>query len=168
MEKSKFYQLLKYCCVLLIASITSCKNTTPPQWSSAEKYAVKDSVTIMAVNISTDVSARGPSAWVNYFENDPGFFMASNGMLVFKDYKTAKTFTLDTVAKNFKKINLSWKNLKIDPLTATYASFGADFHEDIVMANGKALAADGYFTATAHFDGTRWRLRNMNWAMKTP
>ena len=94
--------------------------------------------------------------------------MASNGMLVFKDYKTAKTFTLDTVAKKFKKINLSWKNLKIDPLTATYASFGADFHEDIVLANGQALASGGYFTATAHFDGTRWRLRNMNWAMKTP
>jgi hypothetical protein len=145
----------------------SCQNNNV-RLTAEESAAVKESVTQLAANISMDLTSKGPAAWVNYFENDPGFFMASNGMLVFKDYKTAKTFTLDTVAKKFKKINLSWKNLKIDPLTATYASFGADFHEDIVLANGKALAADGYFTATAHFDGTRWKLRNMNWAMKSP
>jgi hypothetical protein len=168
MKKFNFYQLLKYCCVLAIASITSCKNTRPPQWSSAEKYAVKDSVTIMAVNISTDVSAHGPSAWINYFENDPGFFMASGGTLVFEDYVTAVSYTRDTVAKNFKKISLGWKRIKVDPLTADYAAMGADFHEDIVLANGQNLSVEGYFTATAHFDGSRWKLRNMNWAIKPP
>jgi hypothetical protein len=167
MEKSNVYQSLKYWGFAAIVLIMSCGSNNR-QLSAAESITVKDSVAQLAANISMQLSSKGPAAWMNYFENDPGFFMASNGMLAFKDYATAKTFTLDTVAKNFKKISLNWKNLKVDPLTATYASFGADFHEDIVPANGKALTADGYFTGTAHFDGARWRLRNMNWAMKTP
>jgi len=30
---------------------------------------------------------------------------------------------------------------------------GADFHGDIMPANGQNLSVSGYFTAAAHFDG---------------
>src|ERR1700733_6844671 len=143
---------LKYCALFWVLLLATCKNNNA-RLTAAESSMVADSVTRMAANISRDLSAKGPAAWVDYFENDPGFFMASGGTLVFKDYGTAKTFTLDTVAKNFNNISLTWKNVKIDPLTATYASMGADFHEDIVLANGQNLFEEGYFTATAHFDG---------------
>jgi hypothetical protein len=166
MKKFTLY-LMAPCCTLMMIVFTGCTYSNP-QLIGVESSAVKDSVTQMAARISIDISTHGPAAWLNYFENSPGFFMASDGMLVFKDYKTAKTYTLDTVVKNFKKIDLSWKNLKIDPLTANYASLGADFHEDITLANGQSLSIGGYVTATAHFDGSKWRLRNMNWAIKAP
>ena len=136
--------------------------------SLTEKEVVKDSVIQMADNIMKDISTKGPAAWVDYFEDDPGFFMASGGVLSFKSYKVGKTYTLDTVAKAFSKISLGWKNYRIDALTTDYASFGADFHEDITLAGGKQMSVDGYVTATAHFDRKRWKLRNMNWAIAPP
>ena len=167
MKKLTLYSLTLCCAFLMMVLFTRCAyhNT---QLTPAENSTVKDSVTQMAAHISTDVSTHGPEAWVNYFENGPRFFMASGGMLVFKDYNTARSYTLDTVVKNFKKITLNWKNVRVDPLTAIYAAMGADFHEDIVLTNGQNLWVEGYFTATAHFDGRRWRLRNMNWATRAP
>ena len=166
MKKFAVYSIALYCAFMLLL-LARCTNSNPPL-SVAESSAVKDSVTQMLVHISTDVSARGPAAWINYFENNAGFFMSSDGALAFKDYPSAKSLTLGPVVKNFKKISLSWKNLRVDPLTANYASLGADFHEDIIMANDQNLTIDGYFTGTAHFDGSRWKLRNMNWAPKAP
>jgi len=166
MKRLKFCSVAFGCVCTMMLLIGCGKSNTP--LSTAESSAVKDSVSKMVAHIGTDVSTHGPAAWINYFENNAGFFMSSDGALAFKDYPSAKSFTLGTVVKNFKKISLGWKNLRVDPLTATYASLGADFHEDISMANGPKQSIDGYFTATAHFDGSRWRLRNMNWAIKTP
>ncbi len=167
MKKFTFYSVPSVCACIAVMLLARCTNNST-RLSAAESSAVKDSVTQMLAHISTDVSTRGPAAWINYFENNAGFFMGSDGALAFRDYPSAKSFTLGTVVKNFKKISLSWKNLRVDPLTATYASLGADFHEDVSMANGQRLSIDGYFTATAHFDGSRWKLRNMNWAIKAP
>ncbi len=167
MKKITLYTLT-LCCAFLMMTLFSRCTYRNPELTAETNSIVKDSVTQMAAHISIDVSTHGPAAWLNYFENAPGFFMASDGMLVFKDYPTAKSYTLNTVVKNFKKIDLNWKNLRVDPLTATYASMGADFHEDITLANGQNLSVGGYVTATAHFDGTRWKLRNMNWAIKAP
>jgi len=167
MKKFTVYRMTPCCAFTMMMLLGRCTGSNPPL-SAVESSAVKDSVTQMAGHISTDVSTHGRAAWINYFENNAGFFMGSDGALAFRDYPSAKSFTLGPVVKNFKKIRLSWKNLRVDPLTATYASLGADFHEDINMANGQNLTIDGYFTATAHFDGSRWKLRNMNWAPKAP
>jgi len=167
MKKITLYTLTSSCAFSMMLLFNRCTYHNP-QLTAATNSIIKDSVTQMAAHISIDVSTHGPAAWLNYFENAPGFFMASNGVLVFKDYATAKSYTLDTVVKNFKKISLSWKNVKVDPMTATYATLGADFHEDIILANGQNLSIGGYVTATAHFDGSKWRLRNMNWATMAP
>ncbi|BAU52026.1 hypothetical protein MgSA37_00176 [Mucilaginibacter gotjawali] len=34
------------------------------------------------------------------------------------------------------------------------------------MSDGKTLSADGYFTGTVHFDGKKWKLRNLHWSSK--
>jgi hypothetical protein len=151
---------------LMISLFISCKNGGG-QFTADESALVKDSVTRMAANIAKDVSAKGPVAWLDYFENDPGFFMASDGKLALKDYSSAKAFVKDKLPKMMSKINLQWRNVKVDPLAASFAAMGADFHEDIILAGGTKMAVDGYFTCTAHFDGTSWKLRNLNWAVKT-
>lgn len=151
--------------VLMISPAISCKNNNS-KLTADESAVAKDSVTQMAAHIARDISTKGPTAWLDYFENDPGFFMASGGQIALKDYPAAKTFVRDTLPKMISKINLQWKNVKVDPLTDSFAAIGADFHEDIVMAGGATMAVDGYFTGTAHFDGIKWRLRNLNWAIK--
>jgi len=156
------------CCLLAVVFTcfaVSCK--FPGKGLDVEDGAlVKDSVEQMAINISNDVSRNGPKAWLNYFEDSPGFFMATDGQLAFKDYPTAKNMVSTVIAKSISKITLNWKNIRIEPLTMSLASFAADFHEDLVLSSGAHLSVDGYFTSIAHFDGSRWKLRNMNWAIK--
>jgi hypothetical protein len=134
---------------------------------SADKYKlVNDSVRQMTANIAADVSKNGPKAWLDYFEDTPDFFMANEGVLVFKDRQSAKTFILNTVVKIIPQIKLQWSSIRIDPLSRDIASIGADFHEDQVTNTGAKLSYDGYFTGVAHFDGHHWKLRNAHWSIK--
>lgn len=128
---------------------------------------VKDSVTRLAANISQDISTNGPKAWLNYFEDSPDFFMASNGVLSFHDHQSAETFIRDTLTKTITKITLRWEHLRIDPLSPRIASMGAGFHEDMVFAGGKTGAIDGYFTGIAMDTHKGWKLRNAHWSIKT-
>ena len=153
--------------LLVVCLNVSCKNTGAAL-SANESAIVKDSITTMTKNIANDLSKKGPTAWLDYFEDSPDFFMASDGQLAFKDYASAKKVILNTLVKGISKITLNWQNIRVDPLTATFANFGADFHEDLVLANGSTLTVDGYLTASAHFNGSKWKLRNMNWAIKAP
>jgi len=153
--------------LIVISPGFSCRNGGS-QLTTGEGSVVRDGVRQMAANIANDISTKGPKAWLEYFEDDPGFFMVSDGKLVFKDYASAKRIVLNTVAKKISKITLSWKNERIDPSTPAFASFGADFHEDIILSNGNKISSDGYFTATFHLTGNSWKLRNMNWGIKAP
>ena len=160
---------LKYWALLLltISMIFSCKRNHA-KLSKEQSALVKDSVSRMAANIAADISKNGPRAWLDYFEDNPDFFMANEGQLVFKDYPSAKAFILNTLVKNISGIKLYWDNIRIDPFTPRLASLAADFHEDQVMSGGKTLSYDGYFTGIAHYDGHRWKLRNVHWSIKAP
>jgi len=41
-----------------------------------DSAVVKDSVTALTINIAHDLAAKGPVAWLNYFQDSPDFFMA--------------------------------------------------------------------------------------------
>ena len=156
-----------YCAVLLftILFFAACKSNheylTPIQTAD-----VKDSVTLLTTNVARDIKQKGPAAWLNYFDDSPQFFMADEGQLAFKNYSSAKSFILNTLVKSIKKIDLHWKNRRIDVLTTNIASIGADFHEDITFANGQTLPSDGYLTATAVFNGTTWKFRDLHWSIQ--
>ena len=145
----------------------SCKSDHA-QLSVTETALVKDSVTQMAANIARDISRNGPRAWLNYFEDSPGFFMANQGGLAFHDYQSARVFILNTLVKSIIHIKLRWIHLRIDPVSTDTASIGADFHEDITDAAGKTISVDGYFTGLAHNNGDKWKLRNLHWSVKSP
>ena len=169
MKKNHIPQVFKYCALLffVVSVLVACKRNHA-KLSKEQSALVKDSVSRMAANIAADISKNGPRAWLNYFEDNPDFFMANEGQLVFKDYQSAKTFILNTLVKNIPIIKLRWDNIRIDPLTPRLASIGADFHEDQVTNGGKNISYDGYFTGIAHYDGHRWKLRNVHWSIKAP
>jgi hypothetical protein len=169
MKKSYPVPPLKYWALLLltIGSLFSCRRNHA-KLSKEQSALVKDSASRMAANIAADISKNGPRAWLNYFEDTPDFFMADEGQLVFKDYPSAKAFILNTLVKNISGIKLRWNNVRIDPFTQRLASIAADFHEDQVTTGGKMHSYDGYFTGIAHYDGHRWKLRNVHWSIKAP
>jgi hypothetical protein len=150
---------------LIVNLLFSCKQV-PASFTSTNAIAVKDSVLKLADSSAHDITAKGPIAWVNYFEDSPGFFMASDGVIAFPDYHAADTFIKNTLVKQFPRISLKWSNIRVDVYTSQIAVMGADFHEDLTDANGKITSFDGYFTATAHQAAKGWKYRDVHWSIK--
>jgi hypothetical protein len=155
------YLYFGFCLTLIFCS---CENRRAA--TGDDRTAVKDSVAGLMMRISGDITKGGPKQWLTYFENDPGFFMASDGAVKFGDFVSAATYTRDSLPQIISRIKLTWDHLRIDPLDREYACVGADFDEDITLTNGQNVSDVGFFTAVAHFDGITWKLRNLNWASK--
>ncbi len=148
---------------------TSCKNQHQETNDvGIDSVAVKDSITALTVNITHDLSTKGPVAWLNYFQDNPNFFMANEGQLALHNYQSAKAFIQDTLVKSIKKINLQWSHTRIDVLSQNIAAIGSDFHEDITFAWGQTTPFDGYFTGVAIKTPKGWKLRNAHWSIKPP
>jgi len=150
--------------LLVICQVVACQRGNI-QLDSKESNLVRDSVHLMMANLITDLSSRGPVAWLNYFEESPDFFMVSDGQLAFKDYQSGKMFIENTLIKNILKINLEWNQLRIDPLTSELASIGGNFHEDLTDSSGKIIESDGYLTAVAKRTNRGWKFGNLHWSM---
>ena len=147
--------------------INSCRN--PADTITKEQSSVvKDSVRQMFESIATAVSHEGPLAWLRYFENSPGFYMAADGQLVFPDNRAATNFLKNTYAKSVRSIALRWKDIRIDPLTGRTAGVAAIFHEDITDTAGKLSPSDGYFTGIAEQTSQGWQILNSHWSMIPP
>lgn len=153
---------------LLMAYIFASCQSKQQDFNAADSNAVKDSVTRLTVNIAHDLAAKGPVAWLNYFQDSPDFFMANEGQLALHNYQSAKAFIRDTLVKSISKINLQWSHTRIDPLAQSIAAIGSDFHEDITFAWGETTPFDGYFTGVAIKTSEGWKLRNAHWSIKPP
>jgi len=158
-----FFRLLSI--FLLQGLILSCGQKASSVTTS-EATSVKDSVQLLAGNTAKDISTKGPIAWLSYFEDVPDFFMASDGAIAFRDYRSAEVFIKDTLIKQIPRINLKWANIRIDPLTPQLATLAADFHEDLTITADKVVPVEGYFTATAHQTSEGWKYLNVHWSIK--
>jgi hypothetical protein len=155
---------------LLIPALTltflfSCKQNIAPVRSN-EDSSVKDTVLKLAYSTAKDISAKGPKAWLNYFEDSPDFYMASDGVMAFNNYHSADTFINNKLVKQLQSINLQWSAIRIKPLSGQFASMGAKFHEDLRDTSGRVNSFDGYFTATAHQTPKGWKYLNVHWSIK--
>jgi hypothetical protein len=157
--KVKYVALLSFLLYFEVACNTFTENPSPRQF-----HFTNDSVKKFAESMAQDVSGKGPVEWLQYFKNSPDFFMASDGQLVFPNYDSASNFIKNTLPKKISKIELSWKNIRVDSLAEGLASLSADFHEDITDNTGKKIPEDGYFTSVAQYTIQGWRLCNAHWS----
>jgi hypothetical protein len=144
----------------------SCNNNSTTPLNATQLTVAKDSTALLMDSIAQDITHDGPTAWLKYFENTPTFFMAADGQLAFANNDSATNFIRHILAKNIKAITLRWNNVRIDPLTASLASIGADYHEDITDFSSKTTPYEGYFTAIAEQTPQGWKLRNLHWSQK--
>src|SRR5471030_1507458 len=150
MKKDNLLLSIKLTALLFILSlIVSCKQNAAT-FTANDAATVKAGVQKLADSTEKAMLHKGPLGWLDYFENSPDFFMASDGSLSFSDYNTADLFIKNTLVKQVTKINLKFIDLRIDPLSLQTATMGANFHEYMLYASGKSTEIDGYFTATAH------------------
>lgn len=150
----------------LILFISSCNNHNDSLSKRKPDPAVQEGVHQMLDSIARNVTEKGPVAWLDYFENTPDFFMATDGQLDFPNKDTAAIIINNKIVKQIVAIELKWNNIHIDALSGTLAAIGADFHEDITDTNGNKFPVNGYFTGIAHRSVEGWKLRNLHWSIK--
>lgn len=146
----------------LIAVTSSCA-APPAELSTEHAAAMRDSVVAMAGSIATALSQDGPAAWLRYFERDPGFFMASDGAMAFPSNDSADTFVAD-LAGRFASMELTWEDVRVEPVAPSLAVLAASYNESIVDTSGSELRFGGFFTALAIHTSQGWRLQNLHWS----
>src|SRR5271165_6866986 len=107
--------LLAICGLLLLAA---CQNVPPGATSDA------DAVRAMAASIERDIGQRGPLTWLDYFDDNPGFFMASDGELQFADIASARRFMTD-FAKGVARLDLKWGAIRVENVAPGAATMAA-------------------------------------------
>lgn len=162
--KTEIAKVKLFTLVGLILLISSCHNNTD-SLTTAQRSIVMDSVQLMVDSIAKAISHEGPIAWIRYFENSPDFYMASEGQLAFTNNDSLANFLKNTYTKSVSKIELSWNNVRIDPITSKIAAVAAIFHEDITDFAGRKIPSDGYFTGIAHQTSQGWQLKNAHWSI---
>jgi hypothetical protein len=138
------------------------KDPSPPE--AGKSLEVRTRVKLLADSIARDVTRDGPIAWLSYFESSPGFFMASGGSLAFPNNDSAATF-VRAFAAGISRLELTWSDVRIDPLTLHLAVMGATFHEIMMDTAGHQMQFGGYFTAVVEETPAGWRLRDAHWSM---
>ncbi len=159
-----FSFILSVCVWILLSSCRQNDNMNPPAPQTSNAGSVQKGVRQMAADIAHDISVAGPVAWLNYFEQNPNFFMANEGLRVFPNNDSATHFVKDILAKNIVKVNLTWSNIFVDSLSSKLAVLSANYHEDLIDKDNQTIPQDGYFTALAEQTSNGWMLRDLHWS----
>ena len=136
--------------------------------TTADAAAVRESAKAFALAVAHDITQEGPAAWRRHFADNPSFFMASEGHLVFPDGATA-TAAIQAFARTIQHMELHWgDDLRIDPLTPNFAIMAASWHEIRVSTDGSRVDESGFFTGTVERHDGRWQFRNAHWSLAVP
>jgi hypothetical protein len=148
-------------CVFMIFLFCNCRS------SAQTKPGIQEGVRKMAEAIVRDLHNEGPIAWLKYFTKSKQFFMASNGMLVFPNIDSANKF-VPIFAKQIKRVELKWKDIRIDSLSPKLGIMGASYHEDLIGEKGVQDSPSGYFTGLVENTSSGWKLRDAHWSTGGP
>ncbi|HXA17731.1 MAG TPA: hypothetical protein VN380_12115 [Thermoanaerobaculia bacterium] len=148
--------------LFLAATMSSCVSTNAPAPSPASDT---DAVRQFMARVATDITARGPVAWRDFFDDSSNFFMVSDGRLVFASGAAARE-GIQGLSQVITSIQLRWgADLRIQPLAPGLAMVAVPWHEVRVDPAGRTIEDDGYFTGVAEYGPAGWRFRNAHWSV---
>ena len=149
-----------------LTAFSACFNHAKVSALTAEQsIAVTNSVREFAATVASDVTKRGPLAWLDHFANTPAFFMVVDGQVAFQN-GAAAVRGIQELPSKIARIELRWgDSIRVDPLTPTLAMVATVWHEVIVDPAGRKTEQGGYFTGLAELGPTGWRFRDANWTV---
>jgi hypothetical protein len=150
----------------LLVIVLGCR-AAPVTLEAAHTAAMRDSVTQMAAAIARDLSQTGPSAWLQYFEDTPAFFMASDGQMLFPT-KDSADILVRGLATRIPGIVLDWQDIRVEPIAPGLAVMAASYHEVVTDTAGAQTSFVGFFTGVATHTTVGWQLRNLHWSSPVP
>jgi hypothetical protein len=156
-------RILPVIVLLLTTAIGACVSTgAPAPLPTSDTDAVRQFV----ARVATDITAKGPAAWRDFFDDSPNFFMASEGKLVFSSGAAARE-GIDGLTHIITSIQLRWgTDLIVQPLAPGLAMVGVPYREVRVDTAGRKIEERGYFTGVAELGRGGWRFRNAHWSVE--
>ena len=121
----------------LSGEFARCASPTTGPLDPAIHDRIDAGVRQMMSRIPSDLAQYGPTAWLRYFDDDPRFLMAADGKLQFDGIASARSF-LSTFAQSISHVELTWADVRVDPLNPGTASVGASYSEVLMDAQGHA------------------------------
>jgi hypothetical protein len=154
---------------LLLTGLSAAGCQAPPaRPTGVAAPAVEASVRQFLADVAQGVSRDGPAAWRRYFAARPEFFMASDGVLAFRD-GTAAIVGISAAAREIRHIELKWgTDARVDLLGPDLAVVGLSWSEVRDLADGTRVADGGYFTGVVERQGGSWRFRDAHWSQPLP
>jgi len=135
------------------------------QLTAERKAAVEREVRQFCATVSRDVTQQGPPAWERHLADDPAFFLADEGKLLFPNRKAA-TQGITEFTRTIQRIELKWgDDLRVDPLTSEFAVVASSWHEVWADKEGHPTTEDGFFTGVAQRRNGQWQFRNAHWSV---
>jgi hypothetical protein len=155
--------------VAVAGGVASCAAADESQALTKTQAAeIEQGVRSFARAVAHDVTQEGPAAWRKHFADEPAFFMASGGQLVFANGATARA-AIPELSRTIKKIELTWgDDLRVDALAPNLALIATAWHETRVNADGQRVEDHGYFTGIVEYRSGRWQFRNAHWSVAVP
>ncbi|MGD8869846.1 MAG: nuclear transport factor 2 family protein [Gemmatimonadales bacterium] len=145
----------------------ACAPDRTPDLDAAHALALRDSVMEVARQISADLAADGPIAWLRYFETGPAFLMATDGRIVFPSSDSARVF-VEYLSRHLSAVDLDWLDLRVEPLAPGVAALAASYRETITYTAGNDTTFGGYVTGVARHTEGGWRLQHLHWSSPVP
>jgi len=137
----------------------------PTRLTAASKAAVEQEVHQFCAAVARDVTQQGPPAWEKYLADDPAFFLADQGKLVFPS-RQAATQGIHEFAHTIQHIQLNWgDDLRVDPLAPEFAVVASSWHEVWSDNEGRQTTEGGFFTGLAERRKGQWQFRNAHWSV---
>jgi hypothetical protein len=160
--------------ILLIATFatTACTRSLDSRHakdlSEDQRAAVAANVSTFMQAVAHDVTEQGPMAWQKHFIDDPAFFMANDGRLVFPNTQAAAQ-GIQAFARTIQHIELHWgADLRVDVLTANFAIVATSWSEIQIDTAGHRVNENGFFTGLLEDRGGRWQFRDAHWSSIPP
>jgi len=140
----------------------------PQSLTPERRVAVESGVHSFLQTVAHDVTEQGPTAWQKHFADDPAFFMANDGRLVFPNSQAAAQGA-QAFARTIQHIELHWgDDLRIDALTPSLAVVATSWSEVQIDTQGHQVNETGFFTGLAEYRGGRWQFRDAHWSSIPP
>lgn len=131
---------------------------------ASQRAAVEASTRSFMQSVANDVTTQGPTVWEKHFVDDPAFFMANDGRLVFPNTQTAAQ-GIEAFAHTIKHIELHWgDDLRVDVLTPNLALVGSSWSEVQIDNADHQVNEGGFFTGLVENRDGRWQFRDAHWS----
>lgn len=151
-----------YGCLMFGIVLVGC-GAAPAHGPGTRAGSAVDSARALLVSVPTALADRGPSAWLDFFEDSPSFFMASDGAIAFSDRSAAETY-LDGFSRSVSEMALEWHEPRFEDLGGDVVVVTASYDETIRMHDGTESSFAGRMSGVIRRQANRWRFQHLHWS----